>query len=88
LCFQDKLSRVFPEIKITVSKKADSIYPIVSAASICAKVSRDKAVNNWRFKENVEIDGNRWGSGYPAGKDYFYIFLNQLTFLLIFKQIQ
>jgi ribonuclease H2 subunit A len=52
-----------------VSKKADALFPVVSAASICAKVSRDKAVNNWQFKENIDISGDGWGSGYPAGKN-------------------
>ena len=52
-----------------MSKKADALFPVVSAASICAKVSRDKAVNNWQFKENIDISGDGWGSGYPAGKN-------------------
>ena len=71
--YQAKLSALFPDIKITVSKKADSLFPVVSAASICAKVARDKALNSWKFrevpfmkmKENGEL---KYGSGYPGGK--------------------
>jgi ribonuclease H2 subunit A len=48
-----------------VAKKADSIYPIVSAASICAKVSRDFILKEWHFVEKGEFD-TQFGSGYPA----------------------
>lgn len=61
--YQARLLQIFPEFKITVAKKADSTYPIVSAASICAKVSRDHALRAWQFREgSIET---QYGSGYP-----------------------
>ncbi|SPP79701.1 ribonuclease H2 subunit A [Drosophila guanche] len=64
--YQEKLMRRFPSFKITVAKKADSTYPIVSAASICAKVTRDHALKVWRFPEGLVIKDNAFGSGYPG----------------------
>lgn len=63
--YQAKLKQIFPKFKITVAKKADSTYPIVSAASICAKVSRDHALKVWIFREGME-SGINFGSGYPG----------------------
>jgi ribonuclease HII len=66
---QEKLNKIFADIKIKVSKKADSLFPVVSAASICAKVIRDIALKNWKFSENIKIDEKTdWGSGYPGGQ--------------------
>ncbi|XP_045769619.1 ribonuclease H2 subunit A [Maniola jurtina] len=64
--YQAKLSEIFPDIKITVAKKADSIYPIVSAASIVAKVTRDHALKVWQFQEGLQMDQTEYGSGYPG----------------------
>lgn len=36
--YERRLRNMFPSIDFVVCKKADSIYPITSAASICAKV--------------------------------------------------
>lgn len=65
--YQAYLSRLFPNYNITVAKKADSTYPIVSAASICAKVTRDHALQVWQFKEGLDVTHKELGSGYPSG---------------------
>lgn len=36
--YRSKLQNIFPKTKVTVTSKADALFPIVSAASICAKV--------------------------------------------------
>jgi ribonuclease H2 subunit A len=54
--YQTKLAYNFPEVRVTVTKKADSKFPIVSVASVCAKVTRDVFLGN----------EERWGSGYPS----------------------
>ena len=35
---------------IGVQPKADRDFKVVSAASICAKVTRDKILKNWKFQ--------------------------------------
>uniref|UniRef100_A0A182M2F6 Ribonuclease n=1 Tax=Anopheles culicifacies TaxID=139723 RepID=A0A182M2F6_9DIPT len=64
--YQAKLKAIFPKFKITVAKKADSTYPIVSAASIAAKVTRDHALKVWKFRERPNETENTFGSGYPG----------------------
>ena len=77
--YQAKLSDLFPKLKIKVEKKADAKYAVVSAASICAKVSRDDIVKGWKFTEEalndrpVDLDEEdtisplrNFGSGYPG----------------------
>ena len=39
--YQKKLQAIFPTCKVVVEKKADSLFPVVSAASVVAKVTRD-----------------------------------------------
>ncbi|KAG5465363.1 hypothetical protein CUR178_00066 [Leishmania enriettii] len=55
--YQALLAGRFPHLRVTVAKKADSKFPIVSAASIVAKTTRDKA---------IEGLGEDMGSGYPS----------------------
>lgn len=62
--YEAKLQALFKDIKITVSKKADSLFKCVSAASICAKVARDLAIRTWKWREGTEYDNI--GSGYPG----------------------
>ncbi len=47
--------------KIVAEHKADLTYPVVSAASILAKVTRDREIEKLKRKHNVEF-----GSGYPS----------------------
>ncbi len=66
--YQKKLERIFPALSITVAKKADSLYPCVSAASVCAKVTRDAALDVLYTAYAEPGDGGQiaWGSGYPS----------------------
>lgn len=56
-----KMEKVKGSTKIIAEHKADARYPVVSAASIIAKVTRDAAVSELRKELGVEI-----GSGYPS----------------------
>ncbi|KAL3230105.1 Endonuclease [Nakaseomyces bracarensis] len=59
--YQKKLEQRFPTIKFTVAKKADSLYCVVSVASVVAKVTRDLLIESLkRSPEEV------MGSGYPS----------------------
>lgn len=82
--YQAYLQRVFPRYKVTVAKKADSTYPIVSAASICAKVSRDHALQVWKCGEGLEVSSADFGSGYPGGAVFVCLIKREL-FILRFR---
>ncbi|XP_057541254.1 ribonuclease H2 subunit A [Amaranthus tricolor] len=64
--YSAKLSEIFPSIKFVVAKKADSLYPVVSGASIVAKVTRDRALRDWPFDESADNLHRNFGSGYPG----------------------
>ncbi|SCU88344.1 LADA_0E09582g1_1 [Lachancea dasiensis] len=59
--YQKKLESTFPNIKFTVAKKADSLYCVVSVASVVAKVTRDVLVELLKTRDDEVI-----GSGYPS----------------------
>jgi len=50
-----------PAIRVIAEHKADARYPVVSAASIIAKVTRDRETD--KIKQELGID---FGSGYPS----------------------
>ncbi|KAL6289162.1 hypothetical protein ACE6H2_006672 [Prunus campanulata] len=64
--YRTKLSERFPAVKFVVAKKADSLYPVVSGASIVAKVTRDRALQDWVLEETAEDLHKNFGSGYPG----------------------
>jgi ribonuclease H2 subunit A len=64
--YQAKLQARFPAVRVVVSKKADSLFAIVSAASICAKVTRDRLLKHWHFRELALHPSNKLGTGYPG----------------------
>ncbi|MBN2566902.1 ribonuclease HII [Candidatus Woesearchaeota archaeon] len=49
------------DMTIRAEHKADLLYPVVSAASIIAKVVRDREIEDIKRRHNVQF-----GSGYPA----------------------
>lgn len=63
--YQAKLKGIFPTLDITVAKKADSIYPIVSTASVVAKVTRDINLQYFNCTSPL-LQGHILGSGYPS----------------------
>ena len=70
--WQDKLSQAFPSIKFLVCPKADSLFKIVGAASIVAKVTRDRYIEHWSDPEGdlAGCDDVVRGSGYPSGESH------------------
>ncbi|KAI9318039.1 ribonuclease HII [Dichotomocladium elegans] len=90
--YKAKLSRFFPGIEFTIEPHADALYPSVSAASICAKVTRDQILQLWIWNE-PGLDGKiplEFGSGYPSdpntvrwlneNEDPFFGFPNLIRF--------
>ena len=59
--FTRRLSALVPDATIIAKHKADDTYPVVSAASIVAKVTRDRMMDDIRAEFGTNI-----GSGYPS----------------------
>jgi len=59
--FSNDMKRMMKGPDIIAKHKADDIYPIVSAASIIAKVTRDRAIEDIKKELGKEV-----GSGYPS----------------------
>ena len=60
--FTDRLySKLGKDVEIIAKHKADDTYPIVSAASIVAKVTRDRMMESIREEFGKDV-----GSGYPS----------------------
>ncbi|TYZ58378.1 hypothetical protein PybrP1_006186 [[Pythium] brassicae (nom. inval.)] len=53
-------------IEFRVEKKADSLFKVVSAASIAAKVTRDRAISEWKWEAPALDLPKDFGSGYPS----------------------
>lgn len=63
--YQQKLQAIFPVAQVTVTKKADSIFPVVSTASVVAKVTRDVNLH-WYASHLGQTRDAVVGSGYPS----------------------
>lgn len=61
--FAAKFQVEFPDVKVTAEHKADDNHTVVAAASIVAKTTRDRMV-----EEITETVGQNIGSGYPGDK--------------------
>ena len=59
--FSRRLGALVPDVEIIAKHKADDTYPVVSAASIVAKVTRDRMMDDIRAEFGTNI-----GSGYPS----------------------
>jgi len=61
--FSKEMDRIMKGPEIIAKHKADDIFPIVSAASIIAKVTRDKMIADIQKEFGADI-----GSGYPSDR--------------------
>lgn len=66
MIYQNRLKKLFPDLNFTVATKADVCFPVVGAASIMAKVTRDYELAMWPHRNpGVVLEGS-FGTGYPS----------------------
>ena len=70
--FGKKISKLAKKNRIKSYHNADNRFVIVSAASILAKVNRDRAIKNIQKKHNI-------GSGYPSDSKTIVFVKNYLS---------
>lgn len=61
--FQERMAALCVGMEVVARHKADDTYPVVSAASIVAKVTRDRMIEDIRREFGKDI-----GSGYPSDR--------------------
>jgi ribonuclease H2 subunit A len=65
--YQRKLEQRFPTMRFTVESKADANYAPCAAASVVAKVVRDRVMEHWAYSEDLlQVTEHPLGSGYPS----------------------
>ncbi|CAN1761602.1 Ribonuclease H2 subunit A, partial [Linum perenne] len=64
--YRVKLSEILPSIKFVVAKKAESLYSVVTGASIVAKISYRSLLPEWLLDETHKDISRNFGSGYSA----------------------
>lgn len=62
--FESAFKDISPPINFTVCSKADDLFPVASAASIVAKVNRDREIKYWVFPEG--LTDRDFSCGYPS----------------------
>ncbi len=70
-------------IKVIAEHKADALYPVVSAASIIAKVTRDNEIEDIKSSTGVDI-----GSGYPSDSKTISAIRENLDNLLLVPHVR
>ena len=58
--FGDNIKKIVGNVNIISKHRGDSLFPEVSAASIIAKVERDRRI------KKIEDEIGKFGSGYPS----------------------